>query len=115
MGKLNWGKRSYALLLLCVTTAIALQAQTVTRLHSFNGAMSGSVSYGALVQATNGDGQSDTPADPSTPAPTTAPSEAKPGAGPEDGGRIGVGIKTRHADFEGEAEMLIVWDRRKRL
>ena len=37
MGKLNWGKRAYAVFLLCAMTAIALPAQTFTTLHSFDG------------------------------------------------------------------------------
>ena len=37
MGKLNWGKRAYAVFFLCAATAIALPAQTLTTLHSFDG------------------------------------------------------------------------------
>ena len=78
MSKLNWGKRVYALLLVCAPTAIALPAQTFTtlqsfvstdglggdpispqwatsftKLHSFDGKDSASPSAG-LVQATDG-------------------------------------------------------------
>jgi uncharacterized repeat protein (TIGR03803 family) len=34
MGNLNWGKRACAVVLLCVTTAVALRAQSFTALHS---------------------------------------------------------------------------------
>jgi len=44
---------SYALLLLCATTAIALHGQTFTTLHSFDGT-DGKVPEAGLVQATNG-------------------------------------------------------------
>jgi uncharacterized repeat protein (TIGR03803 family) len=54
LGKLNWGKRAYAVLVLCATTAIALPAQTFTTLHSFNGT-DGQNPYATPVQATNGD------------------------------------------------------------
>jgi len=50
--KLNWGNSACALLLLCVTTAIALPAQTVTTLHSFD-STDGQLPE-LLVQATNG-------------------------------------------------------------
>ncbi len=53
MGKLNWGKRAYAVFLLCAATAIALPAQiTFTTLHSFDK----TDGYGpnGLVQATDG-------------------------------------------------------------
>jgi uncharacterized repeat protein (TIGR03803 family) len=54
LGKLNWGKRAYAVFVLCATTAIALPAQTFTTLHSFDGT-DGNGPYAGLVQATNGD------------------------------------------------------------
>jgi uncharacterized repeat protein (TIGR03803 family) len=54
LGKLNWGKRAYAVLVLCAATAIALPAQTFTTLVSFDGT-NGQDSRAALVQATNGD------------------------------------------------------------
>ncbi len=54
IGKLTWGKRAYALLLLFVAIAIALPAQTFTTLHSFD-STDGSYPYAGLVQATNGD------------------------------------------------------------
>jgi uncharacterized repeat protein (TIGR03803 family) len=50
--KLNWGNSACALLLLCVTTAIALPAQTVTTLHSFDSTDGQAPEL--LVQATNG-------------------------------------------------------------
>ena len=37
LGQLNWGKRAYAVFVLCATTAIALPAQTFTTLYSFDG------------------------------------------------------------------------------
>ena len=52
LGKTNWRKRACAALVLCVTTAIALPAQTFTTLHSFDGA-DGWNSNG-LVQGTDG-------------------------------------------------------------
>jgi hypothetical protein len=54
LGKLNWGKRAYAVLVLCAATAIALPAQTFTTLFSFDGT-DGARPSAALVQATNGD------------------------------------------------------------
>jgi uncharacterized repeat protein (TIGR03803 family) len=54
LGKLDWGKRACAAFVLCVTTAIALPAQTFTSLDSFNGA-NGNQPYASLVQTTNGD------------------------------------------------------------
>jgi uncharacterized repeat protein (TIGR03803 family) len=63
MGKLkfNWGKRAYAVFLLCATTAIALpaqtspSAQTFTTLHSFDNTDGAFPENEALVQASNGD------------------------------------------------------------
>jgi len=52
--KLNWRNGAYALLLLSVFTAVALQAQTFTVVHSFDGTDGTSPASG-LVQATNGD------------------------------------------------------------
>src|SRR5580700_6700851 len=54
LGKLNWGKRAYAVLVLCAATAIALPAQTFTTLFSFDGT-DGNNPFAGLVQATNGD------------------------------------------------------------
>jgi uncharacterized repeat protein (TIGR03803 family) len=51
-GKLNWAK-SIVFFLLCATTAIALPAQTLTTLHSFDGT-DGADSSAVLVQATDG-------------------------------------------------------------
>lgn len=53
LGKLRRGKSCYALLLLCITTAIALRAQTLTKLHDFDGTH-GAEPTGLLVQATDG-------------------------------------------------------------
>jgi uncharacterized repeat protein (TIGR03803 family) len=52
--KLGWGKRTCVVLVLCATTAIALPAQTLTTLFSFDGT-DGSAPKAGLVQATNGD------------------------------------------------------------
>jgi uncharacterized repeat protein (TIGR03803 family) len=54
LGKLNWGKRASAVLVLCAATAIALPAQTFTSLFSFDGT-DGENLFAGLVQATNGD------------------------------------------------------------
>jgi uncharacterized repeat protein (TIGR03803 family) len=53
MGKLNWAKKAYAVCLLCATTAIALSAQTLTTLQSFN-STNGAFPAAALVQASDG-------------------------------------------------------------
>src|ERR1017187_7598016 len=37
LGRLNWGNRACAVFVLCLTTAIALPAQTLTTLASFDG------------------------------------------------------------------------------
>ena len=58
LGKLNWGKRPYAVVVLWATTAIALPAQTFTSLYSFcsqSGCSDGVSPVASLVQATNGD------------------------------------------------------------
>src|ERR1039457_594722 len=54
LGKLNWGKRVYAVVVLCAAAAIALPAQTFTTLHSFDGT-DGAGPLAPLAQATNGD------------------------------------------------------------
>jgi uncharacterized repeat protein (TIGR03803 family) len=54
LSRLNCGKRAYAILALCAATAIALPAQTLTTLFSFDGTDGGTPQAG-LVQATNGD------------------------------------------------------------
>jgi hypothetical protein len=56
LGKLNWGKRAYAVLVLCAATAIALPAQnapTFTTLVSFDSTDSASPAA-VLVQGTDG-------------------------------------------------------------
>jgi uncharacterized repeat protein (TIGR03803 family) len=53
LGKLKWGKKAYAVFVLCATTAIPLPAQTFTTLHSFDGT-DGQGPKAGLVQATNG-------------------------------------------------------------
>jgi uncharacterized repeat protein (TIGR03803 family) len=52
LGKLSRGKRAYAVLVLCAATAIALPAQTFTRLSSFD-STDGANPWG-LVQGTDG-------------------------------------------------------------
>jgi len=56
LGKLKWGNRASAVLVLCAATAMALSAQTFTALFSFDGT-DGTTAFGSagLVQATNGD------------------------------------------------------------
>jgi uncharacterized repeat protein (TIGR03803 family) len=54
LGKFNWGGRACVLLLLAAATAIASPAQTFTTLHSFDGTDGSSPTFGALVQATDG-------------------------------------------------------------
>jgi uncharacterized repeat protein (TIGR03803 family) len=53
LGKLNPGKRGYAVFVLCATTALALPAQTFTTLFSFY-FTDGETPFGGLVQATDG-------------------------------------------------------------
>ena len=55
LGKLNWGKRAYAVVVLCAPAPIALPAQTLTTLHSFNGP-DGDSPEAALIQGVDGDG-----------------------------------------------------------
>src|SRR5580658_5954065 len=54
LSKLNGPKRAGAILALSAAMAIALAGQTLTTLHSFDGA-DGQNPEGGLVQATNGD------------------------------------------------------------
>ncbi len=53
LGKLIGGNTACTLLLLCVTTAIASPAQTLTTLYAFDGTQ-GAEPTGGLVQATDG-------------------------------------------------------------
>jgi hypothetical protein len=52
--KLNWGRKAYSVLLVCVTAAIALPAQTFTTLHTFAGYPRDGANPAGLVQATDG-------------------------------------------------------------
>ena len=54
LGKLNWGKKAYAVFVLCAMTTIALPAQTFTTLYRFD-YTDGADPEAALVQATDGD------------------------------------------------------------
>jgi uncharacterized repeat protein (TIGR03803 family) len=54
LGKLNFGNRVGAVLVLCATTAVSLPAQTFTTLFSFD-LMDGGTPYARLTQATSGD------------------------------------------------------------
>ena len=53
LDRLSWGKKAFAVLALCATTAIALSAQTFTTLHSFD-YTDGDYPAGALIQGTDG-------------------------------------------------------------
>ena len=53
LGNLNW-KRAYALFVLCSASAIALPAQTLTTLHSFDNT-DGAYPLGVLFKATDGE------------------------------------------------------------
>jgi uncharacterized protein (TIGR03437 family) len=57
LGKLNWGKRAYAVSALCATAAMALPAQTFTTVYSFcvdSTCSDGDQPAAGLVQATDG-------------------------------------------------------------
>ena len=55
MDKLNWAKNACALFLLCAATAVALPAQTLRTLHSFDGyPTDGAKPYAPLVQDSDG-------------------------------------------------------------
>src|ERR1039458_10410244 len=54
LGKLNWGTRACAVLVLCATTAIALPAQTLTTLYTFcsqSGCTDGELPVAGLVRS----------------------------------------------------------------
>jgi uncharacterized repeat protein (TIGR03803 family) len=53
MSKLNWWKTASLVFLLCAATALALPAQSLTSLSSFNG-LNGENPYGSLVQGLDG-------------------------------------------------------------
>jgi uncharacterized protein (TIGR03437 family) len=53
LGKLSWGNRAYAVLVLCITTVIALPAETLTVLHSFDGT-DGANPGASVAQGTDG-------------------------------------------------------------
>ena len=52
-GKLNWGKRAYAVCVLCAATAMGVTGQTFTTLQGFD-ITDGAAPYARLVQATDG-------------------------------------------------------------
>jgi uncharacterized repeat protein (TIGR03803 family) len=54
MGKLNWGMKACGIFLLWVTAAIALPAQTLTTLHSFDNT-DGASPVAGMIQHTHGD------------------------------------------------------------
>jgi uncharacterized repeat protein (TIGR03803 family) len=57
LGRPDWRKSAYAVLVLCAATVTALPAQTFTTLFSFDGADGGAVgdsSVAGLVQGTDG-------------------------------------------------------------
>jgi uncharacterized repeat protein (TIGR03803 family) len=53
LGRIDCGKRMHILFALCATTAVALPAQTLTTLHSFDGT-DGKYPVAGLVQGTDG-------------------------------------------------------------
>jgi uncharacterized repeat protein (TIGR03803 family) len=53
MSKLNWGRTSFAILLLCAAAAIVAPAQTLTTIATFQGT-TGYYPVGSLVQGTDG-------------------------------------------------------------
>jgi uncharacterized protein (TIGR03437 family) len=53
LGKFSWGKRAFAVLVLCATTVIALPAQTPTTVVTFNGT-NGDEPQSSLVQDSDG-------------------------------------------------------------
>jgi uncharacterized repeat protein (TIGR03803 family) len=54
MIRFNWGRKACGVILLWAAAAVALPAQTFTKLHTFNGTDGGNPAAG-LVQGTNGD------------------------------------------------------------